>query len=252
VHQIASGGDTSYTHLNAVCPWVEALRPDEVAAANALPAPRVLKTHLMPDAIPPVHGRLLYIVRDPRDVALSLYHHALGFQTFDGSLGHFRRYLAEGYAYYGNFATWPAHVNAWAAAAKRAPPGTVLVLRYEDLIADLPGCLSRIAAFCGLPLPDQLREEILPRLSLAYMREHTARFDYSWHDPESSERFQFFRIGRAGGWDTEGDPARWLQFAQHMAAQLTPEARAFFPTLSLPLIPRVAPESESAAGLDIA
>ena len=217
-----------YTHLNSVSPWLEALTPAELPEANALAPPRVLKSHLMPEALPPGR-RVLYIVRDPRDVAVSLYYHAKGFQTFDGSLTEFVRYLTH-YTYFGNFATWPEHVNAWAAAAA-AVPDTILLLRYEDMVADLPACVRRVAAFCGLRADAVLCDTVLPRLSLEYMRANAARFDYSWRDPESAERFRFFRQGRAGAWTGEGGPGMWARFADAMWDRLSDEARPLFPTL---------------------
>ena len=202
--------------------------PADVGAANGLPAPRVLKSHLLPRMLP-LGRKVVYILRDPRDVAVSLFYHAQGFQTFDGDLRTFVRYLTY-FPYFGNFATWPEHVNAWVAAAA-ASPGTVLLLRYEEMVTDLEGCVRRIGAFCGLPAGDHLRDTILPRLSISYMRANATLFDYSWRDPESAERFQFFRQGRAGAWAAEGDTAMWARFADAMLAQLSDDARAFFPTL---------------------
>ena len=64
------------------------------------------------------------------------------------------------------------------------------------------------------------------------MRDNANRFDYSWQDPDSVERFQFFRLGRPGGWASEGDAATWDLFATRMLESLSPEARAYIPTLT--------------------
>ena len=41
---------------------------------RALPRPRVLKSH---ESFQPHYPSVIYIVRDPRDVAVSYYHHAM-------------------------------------------------------------------------------------------------------------------------------------------------------------------------------
>jgi hypothetical protein len=236
VHEVVTRGQAApYTHLTAACPWLEALvRSEDVAAANGVGDVRVLKTHLLPAQLPP-HRTAVYLVRDPRDVAVSLYTHAVAFGALHGSvpLADFVERLCEGHAYFGNGgATWPAHVNAWTRHAAAAVGAKVLVLRYEDMVADLAGCVRAVAAHCEVILDAETVEQVLlPRLSLAYMRAHRDRFDYTWRAPVVPS-FDFFARGAPGGWQQTDALIDWHRFSGIMADGLDLPARTLFPQLA--------------------
>ena len=87
--------------------------------------------------------RVVLLVRDPRDVIVSLYHQMHG--------GRRRQDVAPVDASStvpsGGFASLLAFYDAWAAALD--VPAAVLVVRYEDLHADPAGELTRVLAFAG-------------------------------------------------------------------------------------------------------
>ncbi len=90
--------------------------------------------------------RVVLLVRDPRDVMVSWYHH-LRFrrreaERFEGELGDLLR------AERGGLASLIAYYNAW--AATRDVPAGYLLMANEDLRADTAGQLERLFGFMGL------------------------------------------------------------------------------------------------------
>ena len=95
--------------------------------------PLLVKTHRRP----PDEGAAIYIVRDGRAATVSLW-------EFLGQPKPLRAIVAGDT----NFGTWASHVSAWRPWAR---PDTLL-LRYEDMVEDLPAVLARLSRFLGRPI----------------------------------------------------------------------------------------------------
>jgi len=114
-------------------------------AMRALPRPRILKSH---ECFQPHYKRVIYIVRDPRDVAVSFYHHNVkaGNIPDDYPMEKFiPRFLAAEFD--AKWGTWADHVMSWIALRQNQP--TFLLLRYEDMKKDAVGELAQVADFLG-------------------------------------------------------------------------------------------------------
>ena len=66
------------TNLDDRVPFIEFPCPG-IAAIKQLPSPRIIKTHLPLQLLPPSvlqtpSVKIIYVTRNPRDVAVSLYH----------------------------------------------------------------------------------------------------------------------------------------------------------------------------------
>lgn len=108
-----------------------------------LPRPRVLKSH---ECFQPHYPRVIYIVRDPRDVAVSSYHHNVKARNIpDGYSisGFVPRFIAGEFD--PKFGSWRDNVLSWTALRKNDP--RFLFIRYEDFKADTTLGLSRIVTF---------------------------------------------------------------------------------------------------------
>jgi hypothetical protein len=108
-----------------------------------VPGPRVFKSH---EAFDPRYANSIYIVRDPRDVAVSNYHHNLRSGNLqDGvSLDEFvPRFIAAEFD--SKWGSWRDHVVSWL-ATRKDQPGFLLV-RYEDMKNATADELVRVAAF---------------------------------------------------------------------------------------------------------
>lgn len=142
-------GDASQTTLETLNQRIPyALRPSAQELA-ALPRPRLLKSHA---AYKVAFRRVVLLVRDPRDVAISYFH----FHKKNGRIGdevslhlYVERYVRGEVDGYG---AWGENVGSWL-GARQGTSGFLLV-RYEDLVADTLGELRRICAFVPLPASD--------------------------------------------------------------------------------------------------
>lgn len=106
---------------------------------------RVVRTHEILSSLEPIPCRVLYLVRDGRDVAASYYHHVRRVGRFNrGPADFLAAFLAGRIDGYG---TWTDHVDA---AARGQAAGAVAVLRYEDLRAETADALGRVCDELGV------------------------------------------------------------------------------------------------------
>lgn len=174
LYQLTSDGDMGFPHIGRVVPHVEEFAQTGHLHWEALPSPRIFKSHLSFEKIYKGRGKYVYVMRDGRDVAVSYYRHYQSYQRFDGSFEAFFEKFLKGDVEYGS---WFEHVASWLAAKDALD---VLYLRYEDLMDDLEGSLRRIIAHCGLAVDDKDFPRILERCSLRFMKEHEEKFDLAY------------------------------------------------------------------------
>ena len=141
----------------------------------------------------------LYIVRDPRDVVVSWARFMAG--SLDWSI----RFLANSEARLGPDADrinsaiaqriggWSDHAASWIDQSGLAP----LVIRYEDMHADLPTTLALVAAHLGWDAPESAIAGAVAATRFERLADEEARSGFRGK-PESAARF--FHTGRSGGW----------------------------------------------------
>jgi hypothetical protein len=118
------------------------------------PQPRIVKSH---GTFDPRYQGVIYMVRDPRDVALSQFE-ALRASNVAASLEDFVDSFLTGELnrYHGS---WGENVGAWLAA--RSNSSGFLLIRHEDLLADNAHELARVAEFMGWPVsPEKIRAAV--------------------------------------------------------------------------------------------
>jgi peroxiredoxin len=170
LYQLTTHGKMDFPHITTVSPWFErSLKGGK--AYDALPAPRVFKSHLSYRKIPKGPCKYIYVARDGKDVAVSYYHFQKTHMGYKGTWDEFFQRFLKGQDSYGS---WFRHVRGW--WEHRHDPN-VLFLYYEEMTADLPSCLRRISDFCGLEIAPERWGDILERCSFAFMKQHESRFD---------------------------------------------------------------------------
>lgn len=162
----------------------------------------ILKTHNINQVVVgtpmiPAHmtRAAIYILRNPLDLIISYGAHygvppeqaalAIGSKTnqvLEGS-GNVRQYLGR----------WSDHVKSWA-TERRYP---VLVLRYEDMIADTEVAFTNVLQRIGLdPDPARVAHAVeMSRFDKAQAQENNEGFS-----EKSAKAERFFRTGKAGQW----------------------------------------------------
>jgi aryl sulfotransferase len=168
--------------------------------ARGLRAAQVIKTHdqgVRADhlAVLGSAGRVaIYLLRDPRDVAVSYAHHMS--LNLDKAIAHMAsktHWLGAGRVLPHVIGDWGSHVKSWT-EQDRIP---VFALRYEDLLADTLGGLTKVAAFLGIECDAQALEMAVAHSRFEELRRQEELYDFSERQPGQK---RFFREGRAGQW----------------------------------------------------
>jgi hypothetical protein len=177
--------------------------------------------------------RIVLLVRDPRDIAVSAYFQwkhrmdpqkrALHTPSLEG-----QDLDVYGFAMHpdGSLRRTIAMLNSWDAALPRL--GEVLVVRYEDLRRDTADWLRRIAVFCGLQASDDEITDAVEFASLENMKkmEREAAFGtdsrrFSSGEQENSEAYKV-RKGKVGGFGDYFTPGQVAEIDRLVNDTLAP------------------------------
>lgn len=142
---------------------------------------------------------VLYIVRNPLDVAISFAHH--NGQTIDrtvtkmanrkatmcGSNKHFATQLRQ------KLFSWSEHVKSWL----DCPIENKLIVRYEDMKLNPEPTFTRVARFLELPDDQVSIVQALAQCSIEKLQDQEATKGFS---EKSASAKSFFRKGIVGDW----------------------------------------------------
>lgn len=164
---------------------------------RAIPRPRVLKSH---ECFHPRYKNVIYIVRDPRDVAVSYYHYNLK-----------KRLLAPNYTmeqYLPQFLNdeldmrcgpWGDHVRSW--TSMRESRNKFLLLRYEDMQANTEAELARVADFLKIEATPERLKRAVELSSAGRMRKLEKEQSQDWVFTKGMRQdIPFIRSATSGGW----------------------------------------------------
>jgi Sulfotransferase domain len=163
---------------------------------DRMPRPRIIKSH---ECFEPRYPRVIYIVRDPRDVVVSQYHyHRKCLKIEDGyPMEKFvDRFLAGQTCPHGS---WGEHVSTWLATRRNDP--RFLMLRYEDMIQDTSAELARVASFLNIPATSELLAQAIEQSSAKRMRNlEKAQSHLNRLTKDGRKDLPFVRAASSGGW----------------------------------------------------
>ena len=196
-----------FSNIHAIVPGIDVVPHREMLR---MPRPRIIKSHQYFDLR---YRRVIYIVRDPRDVALSEYHAQRKSKRIsdDSPIEEFvRRFVAGESCDYGS---WGEHAASW--LATRYGQAGFLLVRYEDMIEDTARELARMADFLGLDANAELMEQAVSRSRADNMRKleksQAALFNAT---KDTRQDILFVRSAKAGGWRSELPENSILQIEQ--------------------------------------
>jgi Sulfotransferase domain len=160
---------------------IERLVPDTSSQSNRAlkrtPRPRIIKSHTYFD---PRYPRVLYIVRDPRDLVLSYYNFSRKYRQVadDYPLANYVDDFVDGNLISADWGTWAENVASWIYTRKNQ--SNFLLMRYEDMKIDTEHELRRIAAFLGVEVTPQRLQKAIEASSAERMREMEKKQSDQW------------------------------------------------------------------------
>jgi len=174
----------TFFNVNDFIPDVQST-PYAGAPAAGMPGHRCFKSHAPYLAR---YRKVIYLVRDPRDVMVSYWTFLRGLGSWDATLEQLVTHRRHG------IGAWVDHVSGWLDGIDAAASFTLI--RYEDLIADTPGELARLYGLLGMPVTEEIIVTAVERSSIERMRQLEAEF--AARHPALT-KLQFVRRDRAGG-----------------------------------------------------
>jgi hypothetical protein len=196
VANILFGEEQNVSFLN-----IEKLSPDIYQHSDAVlsecDSPRVLKSH---EYFDPRYNRVILVVRDPRDVAVSQYYFMIKNRQIDESLSitdFVDKFINSETSRFGN---WSENIGSWLGAMRQ----DLCLIRYENIKSDTANSVNKIACFLGKKLTDSQIQNVIEKSSFKSMQSMERVQGKSWKPTKKSRQdIPFVRSGEVGQWQSE-------------------------------------------------
>ncbi|MBP6185706.1 MAG: sulfotransferase domain-containing protein [Saprospiraceae bacterium] len=160
-----------------------------------LPSPRIIKSH---ESFDPRYKKVIYIVRDPRDVVISYWKHQQKMHKIpmDYSIDLFVDEFLKGKLSAGS---WKEHVGSWLGAKYRED--NFILIKYEDMLKEpenvLRGIVDKLDDFpVKTDFPQAVALSSFERMKTL----ETSQSDEWLPTRNSDKNINFVREGRSGQW----------------------------------------------------
>lgn len=161
-----------------------------------LPNPHLVWSH---EIYNPTYPKVIYLVRDPRDIVVSYYFHHIKYYP-----NHFKLNFNEFFEEFLLGKIWPGmwdhHVESWITNQINIENG-FLLLKYEDLLNNTSKEIHKILKFLNLHRTDKEIKEAIEWSSFDNMKSLEEKQKEYLNPGESTDRkIPFVREGRENGW----------------------------------------------------
>jgi hypothetical protein len=172
------------------------------------PKPRLLKSH---EYFDPRYKKVIYIVRDPRDVAVSYYHFFAKVRLIEDGYPMDEFVLRFIAGELDGFGSWGENVGSWLGARGEDPK--FLLLRYEDMLENPVHELRKVTSLLSMSATDERLDRAVELSSADRMRR--LEKEQSWEGIKENRRDKaFVRVARAGNWRNELSEASAAQIEE--------------------------------------
>lgn len=164
-----------------------------------IPPPRILKSH---EYFDPRYKKVIYIVRDPRDIAVSYYYYCIKYNIIrqDFKMDLFIDKFINGEI--DNFGSWKKNVGSWIGARKGDPD--FLFLHYEDIIRATEENLKKMAIHLGINASIESINRAVELSSFEHMKNlEIKQFNEFRSAKNCKNNLHFVRKGQSGDWTEE-------------------------------------------------
>lgn len=208
VDLVLNDGDIEKSRRDAIfqkVPMLEFRVPGEVPPGSeileSVPSPRVIKTHLpvplFPKSLWDKNVKIIYVARNPKDVAVSFYHFDKMNQLHPDP-GTWEEYVERFIQGNVGFGSWGAHVRDWWNLRQQR---NMLYVFYEDMLED-PSCeIRKVVKFLGKDFSEEVVERICQHTSFKAMKENPLTNYTSLSSTIMDQSISpFMRKGICGDW----------------------------------------------------
>ncbi|MEM7533999.1 MAG: sulfotransferase domain-containing protein [Chloroflexota bacterium] len=230
VHLLSNGDETDAQGFSETIPFLDPIG-DELATLIAFEqrqSPRYFCSHrrlsLMPgyDAhTDRLSGRYIYVVRNPKDCAVSYYHFSKKswLIEYTGTWDHYCELFFAGLVPWGSYFD---HVSEWWQASQRFD--NILFIHYEEMKRDLASVVTRLADWLDIDATPQVIERVLDGADFGKMGNNPQTNMHEFYNKsDTTNGSPHMRKGTVGDWRnyfTEEQSARFDEMAQDRLASI--------------------------------
>ncbi|XP_048245147.1 sulfotransferase 1C2-like isoform X1 [Haliotis rufescens] len=166
---------------------------------RALLSPRVLNTHLrfhhLPLSARKKKTKIILLLRNPRDCAVSWFNFqkTIEYFDYDGSWEDWLQLFLEGKMDWGS---WFDYVRDWERVVDENPDHPIFLLHYEEHKADPVEAVERLSRFLDCPVTSDLSRKIADECSFDKMKDNKRNFAWT----SQSGVHVHYRKGKVGDW----------------------------------------------------
>ncbi|XP_062255313.1 sulfotransferase 2B1-like [Platichthys flesus] len=204
-------------------PWLEEIKLSIVV--DQLKSPRALVTHfpyhLMPASFHTSKAKVIYVVRNPKDVLVSSYyfHQMASFLEDPGTFDEFKEKFLDGRVMFGK---WTDHVKSW---RHTELTDRIMYISYEEMVQDLPASLRRLSGFLGTNLSEDTIQKIAEHCTFKTMKNNNmSNFSLLPKKFMDSDKSPFFRKGIAGDWKKHFSSEQLARFTSVICKEMEGES----------------------------
>jgi len=154
------------------------------------PGFRIIKSH---SDYNPFYTKIIYLIRDPRDVMVSYYNFAKNLGQFNGTLSEFIRSKKFG------INVWIKHIESWFERTQSAQ--FINFIRYEDMKSDPKSIIERIYKLHGFNISEDIYDYAVRVSSFNDMKNNEEY--YSEGNLTLNPNYKFHRKGIVGSYKAE-------------------------------------------------
>jgi len=188
-------------------------KEDPIEYTRTLSGRRVIKCHLPMDFLPPGivdKCKVVYVARNPKDVAVSYYHHYILLHGWECDFEEFHKQFKEDLLCYGSY--WHHILGGW----KYKDHKNFSFIWFEEMKKDQKSVIQGLCKFLDQPLTEEKVNELVESLKFENFKKNPS-VNMEAADPNQGKKGTFIRKGIVGDWknhfDEETDQQwdKWIQ-----------------------------------------
>ncbi|KAK3801313.1 hypothetical protein RRG08_023584 [Elysia crispata] len=207
--RLLQAGKTDVPMIEKDDGMIEDVLPEKLESQSS---PRALNTHahfeLMPkEVLNKKNCKLIYVTRDPRDVAVSYFNHHRKLVQYYEYKGQWKDYFPLYLSGKVDYESWFAYTRGWEQGIKDNPDLQVHVTSYEALHENTNEEVKKLAQFLGASTDETFISDVVKMTSFDSMKVSKGKNE-TFKGKDQTEAPIMYRKGKVGDWKN------WFTVAQ--------------------------------------